>query len=83
MSQYFGFTFNQSMIEDQLDKVKKIHDHTLDRVGPKSSTHRTHHIPFDKKLKKKKKFKTKRELQHILGTYEYKIEGLCTKAYFL
>ena len=71
------------MIEDQLDKVKKIHDHTLDRVGPKSSTHRTHHIPFDKKLKKKKKFKTKRELQHILGTYEYKIDGLCTKAYFL
>ncbi len=37
--------------------VKKAHDHYLDTRGMMGRLHRTHQFPYDKKLRKKKKFK--------------------------
>jgi prolyl 4-hydroxylase len=39
----------------------------LDRIGEKSNVHRCHKLPFDAKLKKKKKYKRPKELPKLLG----------------
>lgn len=41
----------------------QVHDHYLDTRGQKSVAHRTHQLPFDKKLRKKKKFKKAFQLE--------------------
>ena len=41
-----------------LADAKKIHDHFLEKAGPVSSKHRCNRIPFDQKLRKKKKYKS-------------------------
>ena len=38
-------------------QIKSTHDAWLDKSGPVSKSHRTFPIPFDSKLRKKKKFK--------------------------
>ena len=40
-----------------LKQIKFTHDAWLDKSGPVSKSHRTFAIPFDSKLRKKKKFK--------------------------
>ena len=47
--------------------AKQLHDHNLDRIGEKSNVHRCHKLPFDAKLKKKKKYKRPKELPKLLG----------------
>ena len=47
--------------------TKQLHDHNLDRIGEKSNVHRCHKLPFDAKLKKKKKYKRPKELPKLLG----------------
>ena len=52
------------------------HDHYLDKRGPLSGEHRTFTIPFNKKLRKKKKYKkvTEKKVkkhQNLLPLFEY------------
>ena len=69
LSQYFGFQLNLKSVEDDLQFVKKFHDMQLEKRGPKSAIHRTSKLPYDKNLRKKKKFKRSREeySSRILG----------------
>lgn len=50
-------------LETLAQTAKKVHDHYLDTRGQKSVAHRTHQLPFDKKLRKKKKFKKAFQLE--------------------
>ena len=54
---HYNYTFDFQNVKKQLDTAKQLHDHRLDRIGEKSHTHRCHKLPFDEKLRKKKKFK--------------------------
>ena len=45
------------MIDVRIRDAKKIHDHFLDKSGVVGSTHRCNRLPFDEKLRKKKKYK--------------------------
>jgi hypothetical protein len=45
------------MVFEQLEVAKTVHDHILDKRGPVSNDHRTFSVPFDKKLRKKKKYR--------------------------
>lgn len=47
-------------IKKRLKDGKAIHDHYLDRKGVISNEHRCKRLPFDEKLRKKKKYKTAR-----------------------
>ncbi len=47
-------------IKKRLKDGKAIHDHYLDRKGVISSEHRCKRLPFDEKLRKKKKYKSAR-----------------------
>merc|ERR1711976_66773 len=64
---HYNYTFDFQNVKKQLDTAKQLHDHRLDRIGEKSHTHRCHKLPFDEKLRKKKKFKRPKELPMILG----------------
>ena len=60
-------TYHQALIQ---------HDHLLDKRGPHSGEHRTFTIPFNKKLRKKKKYKkiTEKKVkkhQQLLPLFEY------------
>ena len=50
---------NECKIE--LERAKDIHDQTLERKGPFSEGHRTYPIPFNSKLRKKKKYKKQKK----------------------
>ena len=63
----YNYRFDFQNVKKQLDTAKQLHDHRLDKIGEKSHLHRCHKIPFDEKLKKKKKFKRPKELPLILG----------------
>ena len=54
-----GYTHERALKKgnDALSKAKQTHDHLLDKRGPVTQTHRTFTVPFDAKLKKKKKYK--------------------------
>ena len=47
-------------IKDRVQEARKIHDHILDHRGVVSGTHRCHRLPFNEKLRKKKKFREAR-----------------------
>ena len=60
----------------QMKDAKKTHDHYLMTRGPISEIHRTNALPFDAKLKKKKKFKKVKQTKvekHIALTPLFKI----------
>lgn len=61
------------------DTAKKVHDHHLDKRGMKSRTHRSHQYPYDKKLRKKKKFKKAFSLEEPILSRE-KLEFYQNKA---
>ena len=56
---FFNFKFDEAETEKDLKIAKKLHDHNLDKVGQRTNVHRCHPKPFDEKLRKKKKFKSK------------------------
>ena len=79
LTQYFGHVHDPSTVKNNLKSSIFIHDRKLDQKGPKSAIHRTHRLPFDKKLRKKKKFKNPKVLTRILGsTHKYLIVHLLT-----
>ena len=43
--------------------AKNIHDQSLEKYGPISMNHRTNAVPFDKKLRKRKKYKTNQKAE--------------------
>ena len=67
LTQYFGHVHDPSTVKNDLKNAIFLHDRKLDQKGPKSALHRTHKLPFDKKLRKKKKFKNPKVLPRILG----------------
>ena len=67
VAKFFNYKFDENHAQKLLDTVKNIHDHNLDKLGEKSNLHRCHKLPFNAKLKKKKKFKKPKELPVILG----------------
>lgn len=67
LTQYFGHVHDPATIKNDLKTAIFLHDRKLDQKGPKSALHRTHRQPFDKKLRKKKKFKNPKVLPRILG----------------
>ena len=86
LSQYFGFQLNLKSVEEDLQFVKKFHDIQLEKRGPKSAIHRTSKLPYDKNLRKKKKFKRNREeySSRILGKKEtIWFDFLLYKMYYL
>ena len=79
LTQYFGHVHDPATIKNDLKTAIFLHDRKLDQKGPKSALHRTHRQPFDKKLRKKKKFKNPKVLTRILGsTHKYLIVHLLT-----
>ena len=50
----------------ELERAIEIHDLTLDRKGPYSPTYRTFPLPFNAKLRKKKKYKKAKEEKNVL-----------------
>ena len=50
----------EKIAQSQLRQMKHLHDQILDKRGPISGGHKTFPIPFDEKLRKKKKYKNKR-----------------------
>ena len=50
-------TEDLKLIESRIRDAKKIHDHFLDKAGVIGATHRCNRVPFDEKLRKKKKYK--------------------------
>ena len=79
LTQYFGHVHDPANIKKDLKTAIFLHDRKLDQKGPKSALHRTHRQPFDKKLRKKKKFKNPKVLTRILGsTHKYLIVHLLT-----
>ena len=52
-------------IKDRVEEARKIHDHILDHRGVVSGTHRCHRLPFNEKLRKKKKFREARQANLI------------------
>jgi len=47
--------------------AKRVHDEILIKRGMRSSVHRTFQYPFDKKLRKKKKFSKPEKLEAVLS----------------
>ena len=47
----------KKVAKQQMKELRAMHDQLLERRGPISGGHRTFPVPFDKKLKKKKKYK--------------------------
>lgn len=72
LSRLFGYEFNRDNVERTLATAIKVHDHTLDHAGQRSTLHRCHKLPFDKKLRKKKKYKKATEPTLILGRPAFK-----------
>merc|ERR1712223_297310 len=67
VAKFFTFQFDEKHVMKLLDNAKQVHDHNLDKIGEKSKLHRCHKLPFNAKLKKKKKFKKLKEMPVILG----------------
>ena len=57
MSHYYGYVASPTNISRELKMAKFTHDNYLDKHGQRTAIHRTHQIPFDKKMQKKKKYK--------------------------
>ena len=53
----FGYVPESKTLFNMVKTARKIHDHQLDKKGPVGHTRRTNLLPFDEKLRKKKKFK--------------------------
>ena len=51
------------MIDVRIRDAKKIHDHFLDKSGVVGSSHRCNRLPFDEKLRKKKKYKAAKKMR--------------------
>ena len=64
---YFSFKYSPSKVQKSFSLAKKVHDHHLDRAGPRSADHRCHQMPFDEKLRKKKKYKKAKKFDTILS----------------
>lgn len=44
------------VLKNLIKTAKTVHDQKLDRWGPRTPTHSTNHVPYDRRLAKKKKF---------------------------
>ena len=68
----FSWLYDYSPDPDRLSRLtastKKVHDHMLDTRGMKARLMRTHQYPYDKKLRKKKKFKKAFKLEEPVLT---------------
>ena len=53
----FGYVAEPKVILSRFKTAQKIHDHNLETRGPLGTTYRVHPVPYDQKLKKKKKYK--------------------------
>lgn len=59
---HFGSVMDYKQLEKLSASLKKIHDHHLNKRGTSAGLYmRTHRLPFDAKLRKKKKYKGKKE----------------------
>jgi prolyl 4-hydroxylase len=47
---------DMKVLKNLIKTAKTVHDQKLDRWGPRTPTHSTNHVPYDKRLAKKKKF---------------------------
>ena len=85
LNQYFGYVYEPSTVKHNLKSAIFVHDSKLDKRGPKSAFHRTHQLPFDKKLRKKKKFKNPKVLPRILGEITKNIRNNlgCSKMFLI
>ena len=74
VSKLFRTHYGSVMGFKQLDKLstslKKVHDHYLEKKGSAGLYMRTHSVPFDTKLRKKKKYKGKNELTARISVYD-------------
>ena len=59
LTHFYGYVANPINITQDLKMARFTHDNTLEKHGERTNVHRTHAIPFDAKLRKKKKFKKK------------------------
>jgi hypothetical protein len=57
LTHLFGYNPDLNGLVKTMATSKLLHDHALDKRGQRSHVHRTHNLPFDEKLRKKKKFK--------------------------
>lgn len=55
------------VLKNLIKTAKTVHDQKLDRWGPRTSTHSTNSIPYDKRLAKKKKFATPKQSEVVLN----------------
>ena len=49
---------DMKVLKNLIKTAKTVHDQKLDRWGPRTSSHSTNNVPYDKRLAKKKKFLT-------------------------
>lgn len=49
-------TLDMKVLKNLIKTAKTVHDQKLDRWGPRTPTHSTNTVPYDKRLAKKKKF---------------------------
>ena len=57
MTHFYGYVAHPANISRELKMAKFTHDNQLDKHGQRTHLHRTHPLPFDKKMRKKKKYK--------------------------
>ena len=58
-----GLSEEMKMIDVRIRDAKKIHDHFLDKSGVVGASHRCNRLPFDEKLRKKKKYKAAKKIR--------------------
>ena len=57
MTHFYGYVASPTNISQELKMAKFSHDNYLDKHGQRTHLHRAHQMPFDAKLRKKKKYK--------------------------
>ncbi|TRY78772.1 hypothetical protein TCAL_01746 [Tigriopus californicus] len=55
------------VLKNLIKTAKTVHDQKLDRWGPRTATHSTNSIPYDKRLAKKKKFASPKLSEVVLN----------------
>ena len=73
LTHLYGYVANPTNITQDLKLARFTHDRKLEKHGQRTHLHRTHELPFDVKLRKKKKFKKKKLAQKewIMGRQRY------------
>jgi len=60
-------TLDMKVLRNLIKTAKTVHDQKLDRWGPRTPTHSTNALPYDRRLAKKKKFQQPKPVDVKLG----------------